>query len=625
MRRVSTPAASISGTGRDRPRFRGCRGQESAFRDSCPAGICRASSRSELATSSPTARECGGRRSHASGRRFSLPLPSPPWRCSSRAGSTRGGSPTTRCLRAECAARPGRRAARPRLPPTCTRAGSPSSTPVCSGSSARTSLAPRASLPGVHRLASLPVLHRPPLHEPGVGCTDDGSRRRLGAPDLPRPRALLVPALLRRLRDSGASPLPGDWSRAMAARRRGGRRAIDRVQDRRRLLRRRGGARAPVPRAAGPTPGRAAATPSRRRARRRCRAGRSRTLRRRPPIASGRRGELTILVAPVLAVVAVAVVGQFRALGGVPTASIARSLGRLRRGRGRPLALVVAPYLVTGSLGALQDGILVSPQSRLDYAYRSTPGPILLLCAAPLVAGLGVRGSVPARARNLIDAGLVALVAILLVTSTSTVSYLLLWNSARAFGPVVVVAGAVALLATRGRQDLREPLFLLLAVTAMTGLVQFPFGAPVYYAYVAPLVALTAVAVASFAGIARGAAPVAVAVAFLVFALVVLDQARSTRSRTRPIATGRRWCSTRREPRSASRRSSTRSTRGSCRCCTGTATGSSRTPVPISPRSTTWPTSAIRRGHSSTSSTRRARRAARACSRHLRAATCRRW
>ena len=45
-----------------------------------------------------------------------------------------------------------------------------------------------------------------------------------------------------------------------------------------------------------------------------------------------------------------------------------------------------------------------------------------------------------------------------------------------------------------GRRDI---VFLLVALVALLSLVQFPFGIPLYYCYVAPLVALAAVAVVS--------------------------------------------------------------------------------------------------------------------------------
>ena len=60
-----------------------------------------------------------------------------------------------------------------------------------------------------------------------------------------------------------------------------------------------------------------------------------------------------------------------------------------------PLFLVALPYLVTGSLGDLIDGVLIAPQSRFEFAYRSVPGPAALLWAAPVVLVLVGRSLIP--------------------------------------------------------------------------------------------------------------------------------------------------------------------------------------------------------------------------------------
>src|SRR2546427_6276731 len=73
------------------------------------------------------------------------------------------------------------------------------------------------------------------------------------------------------------------------------------------------------------------------------------------------------------------------------------------------------------------------------------------------------------------------------------------WYAARPLVPLAVLAG-VALLS--GRTALgappalrRQELLLLLGVAALCSLVQFPFAAPIYFCYVAPLGLLAAIAV----------------------------------------------------------------------------------------------------------------------------------
>ena len=63
---------------------------------------------------------------------------------------------------------------------------------------------------------------------------------------------------------------------------------------------------------------------------------------------------------------------------------------------------------------------------------------------------------------------------------------------------VVVVVGSAIFILGRTHGDRRrwEFAFMLAALVAFVGLVQFPFGAGIYFLYVAPLVGLAAVAVA---------------------------------------------------------------------------------------------------------------------------------
>jgi hypothetical protein len=87
----------------------------------------------------------------------------------------------------------------------------------------------------------------------------------------------------------------------------------------------------------------------------------------------------------------------------------------------------------------------------------------------------------------------------------------MVFNAARNLLPALAVIGVV-LLSRERVADLQAPLLraramLLLAVTALCSLVQFPFTAPVYFMYVAPLVVLTALALYAYhrpAGVVGG-------------------------------------------------------------------------------------------------------------------------
>lgn len=170
-----------------------------------------------------------------------------------------------------------------------------------------------------------------------------------------------------------------------------------------------------------------------------------------------------------------------------------------------PLALLLAPYLRHAALADLYRGLFVLPFRQLAAA--SHPFPPLESAAAvlPLAALL----LLPARrtVTRFVCAALGALLAAVLLLSGSEEIYRAVWHSARSLGVVAVVIGCARLWPAGVQADGRtQERFLLLAVVALFGLLQFPYAAPVYFCYVAPLVAL------SIASIARPGSRIALAV-----------------------------------------------------------------------------------------------------------------
>ena len=157
-----------------------------------------------------------------------------------------------------------------------------------------------------------------------------------------------------------------------------------------------------------------------------------------------------------------------------------------------PILLLAAPYLATGSLGDLYTGLFVTPRGRLESGYYGTAAPVAFVFAVPvLVVLLALRRRTRA-ARNADVAASVALGALVLVSTVTLVGYQTMWYTTTSLLPVGVFVG-VAVLARHADPGARAPLtsvFLLLALTAFVGLVQFPFGAPVYFCFVAPLAVL---------------------------------------------------------------------------------------------------------------------------------------
>lgn len=206
---------------------------------------------------------------------------------------------------------------------------------------------------------------------------------------------------------------------------------------------------------------------------------------------------------------------------------LAQIAGPFLAGVALPIAAVASPYLVTGSLSDFVRGVLIEPQSRLDFTYLSTPAAPNLLWALPIAAALLVRRRQTLPTRRRMDVAIGAVVAFMLVTGPNVFSYVFLWNSARQIAPVIVVVGcAVLLIAWRSRNRGRDvrPLLLLLLVAAFFSLVQFPFGASVYFVYSAPLFALAGVAVVQHGRAGDGLLPVTLLVIFMLFGFAWLDR-----------------------------------------------------------------------------------------------------
>jgi hypothetical protein len=190
-----------------------------------------------------------------------------------------------------------------------------------------------------------------------------------------------------------------------------------------------------------------------------------------------------------------------------------------------PLAVLMAPYLATGSIGDLYEGTLVTPQERLQTTYLATAGPAALVFALPVLAVFVICRRRAVAARRLDRAACVVALA-LVASSVTFVGYQMLWFSVTALLPAGVLLGVFVLLRYRERTERADQAvtYLLLALAALMSLVQFPFGAPVYFCFVAPLAMLAWLAMFRLAGFSarlHGFFPLIFLCALVVFGFVV--------------------------------------------------------------------------------------------------------
>jgi len=207
-------------------------------------------------------------------------------------------------------------------------------------------------------------------------------------------------------------------------------------------------------------------------------------------------------VAPSAAIAAYLLASEWRA-GRGPLGGRLRRLTRLEvpilLGVAAPLAAFAFPYALTGSVRQLVTGVL-SAGSRITTASLGVPLPPWDTLAPGLFYGvtLFVPAAAWTRGRRL-AAGVVgaALAVCAFAFSGRGWVYRQVFESARSLAPVAVIAGAAALW-RRGdaaARDRRDASFAVLAMAAMVLMVQFPFSAPIYFCFAAPLVAVAVRAV----------------------------------------------------------------------------------------------------------------------------------
>jgi hypothetical protein len=160
-----------------------------------------------------------------------------------------------------------------------------------------------------------------------------------------------------------------------------------------------------------------------------------------------------------------------------------------------PLIVFLLPYLLAGSVHDLVHGLVAAPVRAMRFATFDPQNPFLMLAIIPAVLPVILAYECRGFGRA-ICGGIVALYgcAVLVLSSKSTLTYSLGWCSLATAIPASVLAGIAILWVARDHQGLeiikQQQIFLILSVTALCSLVQFPFAAPVYFLYVAPLLIL---------------------------------------------------------------------------------------------------------------------------------------
>ena len=189
-----------------------------------------------------------------------------------------------------------------------------------------------------------------------------------------------------------------------------------------------------------------------------------------------------------------------------------RTAGPIIAGALGPLLLFAMPYLASGALGDLIQGVFVSPLTRMSEATLSPPALGQTLPSLGLLVVLALAGAVRGAARWAFLAGAVILLVVILAIGNNQAVFQAVWSGYVIAIPVCVTAGVFVLSAARSghrpsstkgtmHPDVQPVLAAaLLAQVALFGLVQFPFAGAIYALYAGSLIPLVALALVVVGG-----------------------------------------------------------------------------------------------------------------------------
>lgn len=186
-----------------------------------------------------------------------------------------------------------------------------------------------------------------------------------------------------------------------------------------------------------------------------------------------------------------------------------RELGLFGVGVAIPVAIFLMPYLLTGGLNAFFADLLIQPREMMTLGGLRPSVQWLVEGGVMNLLLMGVASLTRSKSRLklweifLLGTPLALLIpSFLLLAHQATGVYQLAWSTAWVLAPFVLLVGMWLLRRWIKLERLdflqRQRLFVIVAVTATCGLIQFPFSIPFYYCYIAPLVVLAAAAVVSF-------------------------------------------------------------------------------------------------------------------------------
>jgi hypothetical protein len=204
-------------------------------------------------------------------------------------------------------------------------------------------------------------------------------------------------------------------------------------------------------------------------------------------------------------------------------ASVLTRLGIATAAAAVPLAWLALPYLTQDRLWEFVNGSIFVPRRRLAFASAPMHGALAIVAGLPMLALVfaAPRLTNHAWSRFFTGVWLGVAVALPIAALWNITSYQIIWQSARAVAALLPLGICWQLMSGKlHHPEQRSLLFTSAALLAWSSLNQFPFAAPVYFCYIAPLAVIAAVTAASANSAVRPHTMLPWAVMLLLFAVL---------------------------------------------------------------------------------------------------------
>ena len=192
-----------------------------------------------------------------------------------------------------------------------------------------------------------------------------------------------------------------------------------------------------------------------------------------------------------------------------------------------PLVVFLVPYVATGSIFELYQGVFISPQKRLDLVSHALPTASSLIALLPVALVLMIQLPRDSILHGSLFTSTAAVIGLLAVFAGGTNSvYTGFWNSARPIVPLVVLIGCWQLVVKSPNgmsKEERQKLFVVLAMATTISFVQFPYSYGIYFCYAAPMAVLSVIYVASGQRLAPKKLQFGLLLVYLTFGLIWLN------------------------------------------------------------------------------------------------------